>query len=38
VIEQVLLNPFLNPRALGLNAGNRQVVRGIVLVLRPLDL
>lgn len=32
------LNPFLNPRALDLNAGNRQIAHGIVFVLRPLDL
>ena len=32
------VNPFLNPRALDLNAGNAQVAHGIVFVLRPLDL
>ena len=32
------VNPFLNPRALDINAGNRQVAHGIVFVLRPLDL
>lgn len=31
-------NPFLNPRALDINKGNRQVAHGVVLVLRPLDL
>jgi hypothetical protein len=32
------VNPFLNPRALDINAGNAQVAHGIVLVLRPFDL
>ena len=32
------VNPFLNPRALDINAGNRQVAHGIVFVLRPFDL
>ena len=32
------INPFLNPRALDLNAGNRQVAHGIVFVLRPANL
>jgi hypothetical protein len=32
------VNPFLNPRALDINKGNRQVAHGIVFVLRPLDL
>jgi hypothetical protein len=32
------INPFLNPRALDINKGNRQVAHGIVFVLRPLDL
>ncbi|MER7073289.1 fasciclin domain-containing protein [Terrabacter sp. NPDC000476] len=32
------LDPLLNPRALDINRGNRQVAHGIVLVLRPLDL
>ena len=32
------VNPFLNPRALDLNAGNAQIAHGIVFVLRPLDL
>ena len=32
------VNPFLNPRALDINAGNRQIAHGIVFVLRPLDL
>jgi hypothetical protein len=32
------VNPFLNPRALDINAGNAQVAHGIVFVLRPLDL
>ena len=31
-------NPFLNPRALDINKGNRQIAHGIVFVLRPLDL
>lgn len=31
-------NPFLNPRALDINKGNKQIAHGIVLVLRPLDL
>jgi len=32
------VNPFLDPRALDINAGNAQVAHGIVLVLRPVDL
>jgi hypothetical protein len=32
------VNPFLNPRALDINVGNRQVAHGIIFVLRPLDL
>ena len=32
------VNPFLNPRALDINKGNRQVAHGIVFALRPLDL
>jgi hypothetical protein len=32
------VNPFLDPRALDINAGNRQIAHGIVFVLRPLDL
>ena len=32
------VNPFLNPRALDINAGNAQIAHGIVFVLRPLDL
>jgi uncharacterized surface protein with fasciclin (FAS1) repeats len=32
------VNPFLNPRALDINAGNVQIAHGIVFVLRPLDL
>ena len=32
------VNPFLNPRSLDLNKGNKQVAHGIVFVLRPLDL
>jgi len=32
------VNPFLNPRALDINAGNAQIAHGIVIVLRPLDL
>ncbi len=32
------VDPFLNPRALDLNAGNKQIAHGIVFVLRPFDL
>lgn len=32
------VDPFLNPKALDINKGNRQVAHGILLVLRPLDL
>jgi len=32
------LDPLVNPRALDLNKGNRQIAHGIVLVLRPKDL
>jgi hypothetical protein len=32
------INPFLNPRALDINAGNAQIAHGILFVLRPLDL
>lgn len=32
------LNPLLNPRALDINKGNKQIAHGIVLVLRPIDL
>ena len=32
------VNPFLDPRALDINAGNAQIAHGIVFVLRPLDL
>lgn len=32
------LNPFINPRALGINKGNKQIAHGIVFVLRPADL
>lgn len=32
------VNPFLDPRALNINAGNAQIAHGIVFVLRPLDL
>ena len=32
------INPFLNPRALDINKGNKQIAHGIVFVLRPLDL
>ena len=32
------VNPFLNPRALNINYGNKQIAHGIVFVLRPLDL
>lgn len=31
-------DPFLNPAALDINKGNRQIAHGIVLVLRPVDL
>ena len=31
-------DPFLNPTALDLNKGNKQIAHGIVLVLRPVDL
>ncbi len=31
-------NPFLDPRALDINKGNKQIAHGIVFVLRPLDL
>ncbi len=32
------IDPFLAPRALDINAGNRQIAHGIWFVLRPLDL
>jgi fasciclin domain-containing protein len=32
------VNPFLNPRALDINKGNKQIAHGIVFVLRPADL
>lgn len=32
------VNPFLNPKALDINAGNTQIAHGIVFVLRPFDL
>ncbi|WP_299441465.1 fasciclin domain-containing protein [uncultured Phycicoccus sp.] len=32
------VNPFLNPRALDINAGNKQIAHGIVFVLRPFNL
>ncbi len=32
------VNPFLNPRALDINKGNKQIAHGIVFVLRPLNL
>ncbi|KQU70865.1 fasciclin domain-containing protein [Phycicoccus sp. Root101] len=32
------VNPILNPRALDINKGNRQIAHGIVFVLRPVDL
>jgi hypothetical protein len=32
------VNPFLNPRALDINAGNAQIAHGIVFVLRPKNL
>ncbi|KGN31505.1 fasciclin [Knoellia sinensis KCTC 19936] len=31
-------NPFVNPRALDINKGNKQIAHGITLVLRPVDL
>ena len=31
-------DPFLNPTALDINKGNKQIAHGIVLVLRPIDL
>jgi hypothetical protein len=31
-------DPFLNPKALDINKGNKQIAHGIVLVLRPVDL
>ena len=31
-------NPLVDPRALDINKGNRQIAHGIVLVLRPADL
>ena len=31
-------DPFLNPTALDINKGNKQIAHGIVLVLRPVDL
>lgn len=32
------INPFINPRALDINKGNKQIAHGIVFVLRPIDL
>lgn len=32
------INPFVNPRALDINKGNRQIGHGIIFVLRPIDL
>lgn len=32
------VNPFLNPRALDINKGNKQIAHGIFFVLRPLNL
>lgn len=32
------INPFLNPRALDINKGNKQIAHGITRVLRPMDL
>ena len=32
------VNPLLNPRALDINKGNKQIAHGIVFVLRPADL
>jgi hypothetical protein len=32
------VNPYLNPRALDINKGNKQIAHGIVFVLRPVDL
>lgn len=31
-------DPFLNPRALDINKGNKQIAHGIILVLRPMNL
>ena len=31
-------DPYLNPTALDINKGNKQIAHGIVLVLRPVDL
>ncbi len=31
-------DPFLNPHALNINKGNKQIAHGIILVLRPVDL
>ena len=31
-------DPFLDPRRLNINAGNKQIAHGILLVLRPVDL
>ena len=32
------INPFLNPRALDINKGNKQIAHGILFVLRPANL
>ncbi len=32
------VNPFINPRRVDINKGNKQIAHGIVFVLRPLDL
>jgi hypothetical protein len=32
------LNPIVDPRALDINKGNKQIAHGILLVLRPADL
>jgi len=32
------INPFLDPRALDINKGNKQIAHGILLVLRPVNL
>jgi uncharacterized surface protein with fasciclin (FAS1) repeats len=32
------IDPFLNPTALDINKGNKQIAHGIVLVLRPINL
>ncbi|MDN5796184.1 MAG: fasciclin domain-containing protein [Intrasporangium sp.] len=32
------VNPFVNPAALNINKGNKQIAHGIIFVLRPVDL